>query len=298
MGFAEKLEYLTDSQHRIIIMSVRLTDAYKSFREQWDTRLSTHYNQFNPNINSETDTFSIGAIYIAVLKNFCKILNTRYLRTPIDRIECDKQAKYSLTPLCIAEKRNMKHLKECGIYTEDNHVIVDATASVGGDTMSFMLNFPNSTVYALEPNSRRFGMLQKNVTGVQNCARNETAETECFQAEFADLFDNFSEKMKQCSILYLDPPWGGSNYKNKKKIELFLTPYRTETNTSEKNDIVSCCSRAWKAGKSLRAIVLRIPDNFSSKQRRELEQTPGVNIRVYDEYAYGHHVFSTMVMFK
>ena len=83
------------------------------------------------------------------------------MRTPIDRIECDKQAKYSLTPLCIAENRNMNHLKECGIYTEDKHVIVDATASVGGDTISFMLMFPNSTVYALEPNLVRFGMLQK-----------------------------------------------------------------------------------------------------------------------------------------
>lgn len=151
--------------------------------------------------------------YALIVTDYAQHLNAQYTKDDT-HFETDVQGAYSLTPLCIAEERNRAQLPACGIGTEEAHVIIDATAGVGGNTVSFMLGFPDSTVHALEPNADRVRMLQHNVAAVHKSARVPTADTHCVQAEFADLFGRLAHLLRACTVLYLDPEWGWPAYHN------------------------------------------------------------------------------------
>ena len=138
------------------------------------------------------------------MTDYIKKLNAKYTNGTT-RFLTDAQGAYSLTPLDIAEQRNGAQLAACGIDAMGTHVIIDATAGVGGDAVSFMLGFPKSIVCALEPDAHRVRMLEHNVLAVRKSTRVATAKTQCVQAEFADLFGRLVHLLCACTVLYLDP---------------------------------------------------------------------------------------------
>jgi len=154
-----------------------------------------------------------GRGYAQIVNDYAEYLNAQYTDGDT-RFETDAQGAYSLTPLHIAEQRNRTQLPACGVRAAGAHVIIDATAGVGGDAVSFMLGFPHSTVHALEPNADRVRMLQHNVAAMHRKARVPTGHTYCVQAEFADLFGRLAQLLSACTVLYLDPEWGGPAYHN------------------------------------------------------------------------------------
>lgn len=91
--------------------------------------------------------------------------------------------------------------------------IVDYTAGVGGNVLSFSKYFKN--VYAVEICSKRAEFLQnniniygfKNIDVINKCA-----------IEF-----NFNDLIKvNPTVVFMDPPWGGSNYKSNENLLLKL----------------------------------------------------------------------------
>jgi hypothetical protein len=225
--------------------------------------------------------------------DYAQHLNAQYTDGDT-RFETDAQGAYSLTPLHIAEQRNRTQLPACGVRPAETHVIIDATAGVGGDAVSFMLGFPQSTVYALEPDANRARMLEHNVVAVRRGARVPTAETECVQAEFADLFGSLAHLLRACTVLYLDPEWGGPAYHNEAQVHLALES-RSSTAQGD-TDLVACVARALAAGPQLRAVVLKLPTNVSSVQWEGLHALPGVRARAFDEWLHGHVGFRTLVL--
>lgn len=227
------------------------------------------------------------------MTDYAQHLNAQYTDggTPF---KTDAQGAYSLTPLCIAEERNRAQLPACGIGTEEAHVIIDATAGVGGNTVSFMLGFPDSTVHALEPNADRVRMLQHNVAAVHKSARVPTADTHCVQAEFTDLFGRLAHLLRACTVLYLDPEWGGPAYHDKAQVQLSLQSHCSTAGYDP--DLVACVAHALAAGPRLRAVVLKLPTNVSSVQWEGLHALPGVRARAFDEWLHGHVGFRTLVL--
>ena len=227
------------------------------------------------------------------MTDYAQHLNAQYTDGDT-RFKTDAQGAYSLTPLHIAEERNRTQLPACGIGTEEAHVIIDATAGVGGDAVSFMLGFPHSTVYALEPNADRVRMLQHNVAAVGKGARVPTADTHCMQAEFADLFGRLAHLLRACTVLYLDPEWGGPAYHNEAQVHLAL---QSQSSTAQgATDLVACVAHALAAGPQLRAVVLKLPTNVSSVQWEGLHALPGVRARAFHEWLHGHVGFRTLVL--
>lgn len=88
-----------------------------------------------------------------------------------------------------------------------NLTICDATAGIGGNSIYFCKNF--NYVICIDSNEEAIKYLEKNLQKYENkfiiCHN-------CF-----DIL-----KIIQFDILFLDPPWGGSSYKNFEKIDLFL----------------------------------------------------------------------------
>lgn len=90
-----------------------------------------------------------------------------------------------------------------------NISIIDATAGIGGDTISFSKHFKN--VIAVEMNKVHCDIIKNNIKALS--INNVLL--------YCDNFLNILDKLKRKSnILFFDPPWGGQNYKLYEKLNL------------------------------------------------------------------------------
>ena len=87
--------------------------------------------------------------------------------------------------------------------------ITDATAGLGGNVISFSEKFKQ--VNAIEIDKSRFAMLFNN-TSIYNLSNIVLIN---------DDYTNIIQNLRQ-DIVFIDPPWGGPDYKLKQKIELKL----------------------------------------------------------------------------
>lgn len=104
----------------------------------------------------------------------------------------------------------MKHV----LNTLDNKSITDATGCVGGDTIHFGLNFKH--VDSIELKEENYVVLKKNVGvyGLTNVNFHNGDATELFNW--------------RTNVLYIDPPWGGPDYKDKKDLDLYMSSKRID----------------------------------------------------------------------
>jgi hypothetical protein len=125
-----------------------------------------------------------------------------------EQIQLDEVAKYSMTDTRTADGISDFIAKLPGL-NQDNIVITDGTACVGGNTISFCKKFKK--VQAVEVDPIRYDMLMHNLKllGYTNA--------KCYHENYLELLRNLTQ-----DIVFLDPPWGGPSYKDKKEVELFL----------------------------------------------------------------------------
>lgn len=90
----------------------------------------------------------------------------------------------------------------------NNISIIDSTAGIGGNTINFSKYF--SKVYAIEINNTHYNVLNNNIVSLN------IKNIETYNNNFLHIIDNF----KNNSIFFIDPPWGGKNYKNFKFFNL------------------------------------------------------------------------------
>jgi 16S rRNA G966 N2-methylase RsmD len=88
--------------------------------------------------------------------------------------------------------------------------ITDATAGVGGNVISFATDFGN--VNAIEIDSYRYKCLVNNIESYKFL--NITT--------YCDNSLKIIHEVSKQNIVFIDPPWGGKNYKNNNNIKLKL----------------------------------------------------------------------------
>ena len=86
--------------------------------------------------------------------------------------------------------------------------ILDMTSGCGGNTISFCKYFKN--VIAIEFNLKRFNILKKNI--------------KCYDFNNYTLIcgDSLEYINDTYDVFFIDPPWGGPEYKKQTNIELYL----------------------------------------------------------------------------
>lgn len=136
--------------------------------------------------------------------------------------------------------------------------VFDGTACVGGDTIAFGNIF--GTVISVEIDKKRFDMLKNNIEeyGLYNVV------------PINDNCISILKKINFIDIVYLDPPWGGKNYKSVDNIRLSISDTYIDIII---NDIVNNNIRA-----KVKLIVLKLPKNYNIKQLYDL--TKNVNIQI------------------
>lgn len=89
--------------------------------------------------------------------------------------------------------------------------ILDGTACVGGDSISFGKNF--GSVVSTEIDRDRFKML------VNNLKEYDLSNVVALNDDCTKIY----KRLNFIDIMYFDPPWGGKSYKNEKKLQLSLS---------------------------------------------------------------------------
>lgn len=98
--------------------------------------------------------------------------------------------------------------------------IIDYTAGVGGNVLSFSKYF--NKVYAVEIDKKRYDYLINNINVY------EFNNIICIN----DSCINFNEKSLidiNPNVIFIDPPWGGNNYKSSDSLKLKLDDVNVET---------------------------------------------------------------------
>ena len=117
--------------------------------------------------------------------------------------------------------------------------ITDATACVGGDTLLFSLHFKK--VESIEWKRHNMAALQNNVDvfGAGNVVLHEGDATRVFNWK--------------TDVLYVDPPWGGPDYRKLQNLELFIGSYRLDKWIEE----------ILKRTERPKTVVLKLPRNYN-----------------------------------
>jgi len=154
-------------------------------------------------------------------------------------IQVTEEGKYSYTKREDGE-RTIQFIKR---YMNPSKLsILDGTGNVGGDTILFGLNFEK--VHSIEMNPENFKALQHNVELYK------LKNVELHEGDTTVLYKDFP-----ADVLYLDPPWGGPDYKEKKELDLSLGSHRIDVFL---RDSILSASAAWKP----QWIVLKLPFNY------------------------------------
>jgi hypothetical protein len=126
-------------------------------------------------------------------------------------------------------------------------IITDSTACVGGDTISFALS-RFKKVYAIELDKERSELLQNNIDVY---SLNDIVEV--INNNMLDTINRLDS-----NVIYIDPPWGGKNYKNSDNLKLSMSdvPLETICNNCFDNKIMS---------KPSDLVVLKLPTNYDIK---------------------------------
>lgn len=187
----------------------------------------------------------------------------------LTKIEHIYKEKYSYTHKKEADYLSsfIKHIVNNDI---NNTLIVDGTTSLGGNLKSFIYHFTN--IIGIEINQIRFNKLLHllNVKFKFNFAQNkkniylyktDKKNIILINDSFNKYIENICKYDMDNIIVYLDPPWGGKNYKNYNSIILGLagTPLHILVNNI-KNIKKEIC------------IILKLPLNYYLQSFSNIKQ--------------------------
>lgn len=197
-------------------------------------------------------------------KLFPKYNNINYKNLQID----EESISYITIPSESEKISNIikQHLLK---YNKDPNdvLIVDTTAGVGGDTLSFCNNFGN--VISIEENYDRYNMLLNNVNqyGFKNITVMNGDST-------AIIF-----KIYNVNVIHIDPPWGGKSYKKKDSVRLFIGKYELEK-------FIKLC-----LNDNVLIVTIKIPKNYDQEYLCDV-------LSEYDIYQYKLEKFNIIVIEK
>lgn len=167
----------------------------------------------------------------------------------IHELQYDSEGLWSISHPNHANKlsEEIKSFKNLELNT-----ILDSTAGLGGNTLSFAKKF--NKVISIEYNFNRFNMLHNNVSFY------DFNNIELNYGDLIDLIPKFNEKI---DVVFVDPPWGGPNYKEDSNLKIEL---------SNKNlaDVTNLISNYNYQGNKVKLVVYKLPYNFNFSEITEV----------------------------
>ena len=158
-----------------------------------------------------------------------------------------EEARYSISRwkscLALIETLKQKYKIDPSKFT-----IVDGTSCVGSDLITF--NFHFRKVIGIELNPIHFEALSHNISVYHAHFRDEFPLPVILNADTLKFLSDFVPT--EPTILYLDLPWGGKNYKSNKHLELYMSSIPLGT-------IISRIT-----AKQFTFVVAKVPKNYAT----------------------------------
>jgi predicted RNA methylase len=153
------------------------------------------------------------------------------------KLKITDEGAYSITRRRDADR--IINVMKYALKDMQSMTITDATACIGGDTLNFAMNFTH--VHSIELKDDNFNALTNNVNvyGFNNIT--------LYHGDSTVLFN------WNTNVLYIDPPWGGKDYKKHQNLDLLLSSKRIDIWLEE---ILSRRNRP-------QYVVLKLPKNYN-----------------------------------
>jgi len=145
--------------------------------------------------------------------------------------------------------------------------IVDACANIGVDSINLLQNFPKSKLITFEIDTYTYSALCKNLISFSKLTNiNDTEQLINSQSQVQSYNGNFLnclEHTHNSDIVFIDAPWGGKNYKNKKDVSIFLQPESeySKINFNNSNDIINI-TKLLLQSYNVKSVILKVPYNY------------------------------------
>jgi 16S rRNA G966 N2-methylase RsmD len=164
----------------------------------------------------------------------------------IEKLQIDSESIHFITTRIPAEKITniiCMHLEKLNLRPEDI-VITDCTSGCGGNTISFAKKFKH--IHAIEIEKNRCECLYNNL--------------ELYNLKNVDINNNDCIKLlpiiSDHDVIFIDPPWGGINYKLSKLIDISISGLTL-------NDMYHFIFDKEKMKKNPLFLVIKLPKNFN-----------------------------------
>uniref|UniRef100_A0A6C0ACH9 Trimethylguanosine synthase n=1 Tax=viral metagenome TaxID=1070528 RepID=A0A6C0ACH9_9ZZZZ len=178
-------------------------------------------------------------------KNYYKIFPYLRDKKKLLRLKIDEESISFISHKDVANKISsiiISYLKEIKIQVEDVY-ITDATAGVGGNAISFCLTF--GFCNGIEFDQKRCDYLRNNL---------DVYEVKNYDVHCGDCTKEMM-KIKKQDIIFIDPPWGGKNYKKYKNLRLCLGEISIE-------DLIYDLFNSKNYISNPKIVVLKLPLNY------------------------------------
>lgn len=152
----------------------------------------------------------------------------------------------------------LKYINPCAIIT-------DATAGIGGNATYFCKKF--KYVNLVENNYNVIELLKNNTSGYSN------------KVIYTCSYNTLKYILKQ-DVIFIDPPWGGTDYKNKKNINLFL----------DNENVLSVIENIYNY---TQFVFLKVPNNFPQEIFSKFW-----NIRFHNVSKSKKNIYKIIVFYK
>jgi len=197
---------------------------------------------------------------------YSKYIDTLFNKYTTDIKYVDEETLSFVTPYKLADKVTNWILDEYYNYKKQIiYHIIDATSSIGGNSLSFIRSYNFKRVTSIEINIERYKALKHNINlYIADDIKLELLTTskinpkkttiDIYNKDFISWFDNNKKNLKKNTVVFVDPPWGGSTYKEHKQIkDLYL----------DGNDNISMFELADMLDNEDITLVLKLPYNYS-----------------------------------
>lgn len=178
------------------------------------------------------------------------------------RLQVTEEGAYSITRRRDADQ--IIHIIKNTVPEYETKSITDATGCIGGDTLNFATVFEK--VHSIELNIGNFEALKNNV-GVYGFTNITLYHGDC-----TELYKWASD------VLYIDPPWGGPNYRTIQNLNLYLGNIRLD---DWLEDILSGPYRPSH-------IFLKVPLNYNTKPLQFLTNIKSISMHRIRTYMLVH----------
>lgn len=161
-------------------------------------------------------------------------------KSDLDKLQHDEEGIYSITPPTSARiiSDNITKYFPTNDGSFSKLVVTDATAGLGGNVFSFAEYF--DSVFAIEKDPDRFMMLVNNVSVLKH------VNVTCTMGDFRNVIYNMFQ-----DVIFMDPPWGGKDYKNSKKMRISI----------DGTDFAKICNDIFD-GNICSLLVIKLPLNY------------------------------------